>query len=88
MGANERRSSPFSIVMTKFQAFCDGFWSAWDFTRPFSEKPRLRSLDEPLDFQWEQESEEKVSYWDVVGGYVSKAVSDYEKEMNCNVPKQ
>ena len=30
--------------MTNFEAFCNGFWSAWDFTRPFSERTPLEKV--------------------------------------------
>jgi hypothetical protein len=71
--------------MTKFQAFYTGFWSAWDFTRPFSERPILHVRNEMLDMQLEQELGLNVGYWEEAGNYLREAMSCYEKEVNNNV---
>ena len=74
--------------MTNFEAFCEGFWSAWDFTRPFSEKPRLRSQMEDFDEQWEYDPSVSVGIWETVGNYLYKAIDNYQREFSGNVPKQ
>ena len=74
--------------MTNFQAFCRGFASAWDFTRPFSEKASAGLPSEKVDFQWIQELDLNVGYWEAVGNHLRKAISDYEKEISGNVSKQ
>ena len=62
--------------MTKLQAFSRGFWSAWDFTRPFSERPAFRSQEEE-QIDYEELREElglNKSVWESVGGYLYKAM--------------
>ena len=54
--------------MTNFQAFCRGFWSVFDFTRPFSEKPEFRTCYTDVEKLQEQVSLNE-SVWDTVGGY-------------------
>jgi len=74
--------------MAKYQAFFRGFGSAWDFTRPFSEKPRMRRRNKELDMPWVQELGLNVGYWEEVGNYLYKAIENYESEIKGNVPKQ
>ena len=75
------------MKMTNFEAFCRGFWSVWDFTRPFSEKPVLYT-DEELAAKYERLREElglNESVWDSVGGYLRKAmledIENYERKL-------
>jgi hypothetical protein len=70
--------------MTNFQAFCEGFWSAWDFTRPFSEKPKMRRRVEKLEVQWEEGLDLNKSVWDSVGGYFNKAMKTIDEEIKQN----
>ena len=48
------------MKMANFEAFCRGFWSVWDFTRPFSEKPVLYK-DEELAAKYERFQKSKAS---------------------------
>ena len=83
--------------MTNFQAFCNGFWSAWDFTRPFSEKAsafpgeaRVRTPEE-IKAKYERLREElglNKSAWEEVGDHMYKAISTFENEINNDDPKQ
>ena len=78
----------FGEKMTKYQAFCSGFWSVWDFTRPFSEKPRMRRRSKKFDVQWAQELGLNTGYWEEVGNYLYKAIENHENEISSNVTKQ
>jgi len=72
--------------MTNFEAFCNGFWSAWDFTRPFSEKAVFRTREE-MDAECVQLWEKlglNESVWDSVGGHLYKAMETMEKEIERN----
>jgi len=71
--------------MTNYQAFCSGFWSAWDFTRPFSECPRIRYRGDEFDAQWSQELDANKSalesvgdYFGSVGGHLDRAMKTIE----------
>ena len=77
--------------MTNFQAFCRGFASAWDFTRPFSEKTSFcmqsRTLEE-IETKYEKRREElglNKSVWEEVGDYICKAmgedIKNYERRL-------
>jgi hypothetical protein len=73
--------------MTKFQAFCDGFWSAWDFTRPFDERPEFCSRKE-FKFDYEQMREKlglNKSVWESVGEHLYKAMGE---DIDNHVRKQ
>jgi len=88
MGASEF----FVKAMTRYQAFSRGFWSAWDFTRPFAEKPRLRRRNRELDMltefdmQWVKELGLNVGYWEEVGNYLTKAIENHQRELGGNTP--
>ena len=66
--------------MTNFEAFCNGFWSAWDFTRPFNERPTSRTQShtrEEIKAKYERMREElelNKSAWEEVGEYIYKAM--------------
>ena len=70
--------------MTKLQAFWSGFCSAWDFSRPLSEK---------IDFYHYRTDIEKLreqvglneGVWDSVGKYLSNAMSTLDKEIESHV---
>jgi hypothetical protein len=72
-------------VMTNFQAFCSGFWSAWDFSRPFSEKAVFHPNGKPFD---RKQLREKLGFnenvWDRVGKNIRKAMSQYESEVGID----
>jgi ABC-type dipeptide/oligopeptide/nickel transport system permease component len=73
--------------MTSFQAFCRGFCSAWDFTRPFSEYPEFHSQEE-VRIDREQLREKlglNKSVWQSVGDYLYKAMGD---DINNHARKQ
>ena len=74
--------------MTNFQAFCRGFASAWDFTRPFSEKARFRSQLDDFDDQWVQYHNKDAGIWEAVGNYLYEAIDNYQRGFSGNVPKQ
>jgi hypothetical protein len=75
--------------MTNFQAFCKGFWSAWDFACPFSLKQDLFPPEEKFDIQVERERLGlNRGYWVAVGDYLRGAMSNYENEVNGNVAKK
>jgi hypothetical protein len=62
--------------MTNFQAFCRGFWSAWDFSRPASERLEFRSQEE-MRIDYERLREElglNKSVWESVGEHLYKAM--------------
>jgi hypothetical protein len=92
MGSGQ--SDVFAGTMTNFQAFCEGFWSAWDFTRPFSEKPKLRSRKEVELIDYEEFREEldlNKNVWEsvgdhfgAVGGYLNKAMGTLDEEVKQN----
>ena len=68
--------SYYSVAMTNFQAFCRGFWSAWDFSRPFTERPKFRSQEE-MRREHEELREElglNKSVWESVGEHLYKAM--------------
>ena len=78
----------FRRKMTKSQAFWSGFWSAWDFSRPFSERLEIRA-HEAMRVDYEQLREEfglNESVWDSVGKYLSNAMSTIDKELEHHVP--
>ena len=72
--------------MTNFQAFCRGFWSAWDFSRPFSERPVFHA-SEKMWIDYEKLREElglNKSVWESVGEHLYKAIGQdidhYERQ--------
>ena len=72
--------------MTKFEVFCRGFWSAWDFTRPFSEPAGIYSREERLA-NYKRLREElglNKSVWESVGEHLYKAmgqdIDNYERQ--------
>ena len=71
--------------MTKSQAFWIGFWSVWDFSRPFSEKVDFRSCHTDIDKLREQVGLNE-GVWDSVGKYLSNAMSTLDKELENHVP--
>ena len=81
-------------IMTNFQAFCKGFWSVWDFGRPFSQPPELFPFDEDIDVIRPAEGRRCERFgqnrgpWEKVGNYLREAMSQYENENHCNVPRQ
>jgi hypothetical protein len=82
-------TSFFTITMTKFQAFCRGFWSAWDFTRPFSEKPTPYQPGEEFDIRKAREALGlNVGCWEAVGNHLYKVIPRYENEVKSDVPEQ
>ena len=87
-GSMGRVNTVFAKTMRRYRAFSRGFWSAWDFTRPFSEKPRMRRRNEDTDMQWVQELGLNVGYWEEVGNYLYKAIETYQKELSGDVSKQ
>ena len=69
--------------MTKFQAFWGGFCSVWDFSRPFSERPEIRSREE-MQADYEQLRERlrlRENVWIRVGESLGKAMTQYESEV-------
>jgi len=76
--------------MTNFQAFCRGFWSAWDFSRPFSERPMFRS-PQTIRSDHEKLREElglNKSVWESVGEHLYKAMGqDIEHYERRQQPK-
>ena len=74
--------------MTNSQAFWKGFWSVWDFSRPFSERPEIRSREE-MRTEFEQLRENlglNEGVWDSVGKYMTNAMSTLDKELERHVP--
>ena len=73
--------------MTNFQAFCRGFASAWDFTRPFSERPGFRSQERKRVDR--EQLREKLglnkSVWESVGEHLYKAMG---KDIDSHERKQ
>lgn len=65
----------------RFQSFLDGFASAWDFTRPFSEKAKIRRQNVPFDIQWTQELGLDVPCWEEVANYLNNAIETHNKEI-------
>ena len=73
--------------MTKSQAFWGGFFSVWDFSRPFSERPEFRA-QEAMRVDYEQLREEfglNESVWGTVGKYLSNAMTTLDKELENHV---
>ena len=79
--------------MTNFAAFCEGFWSAWDFTRPFSERCEFRPQEEMrVDHEQLQKRlrlNENVwdsigGYFGAVGGYMNNAIAAIDEEIKQN----
>ena len=73
--------------MTNSESFWKGFWSVWDFSRPFSERAELRTREE-MDAEYAQLREKlglNESVWDSVGGYIRKAmiedIENYERKL-------
>ena len=78
------------MKMTNFEAFCRGFWSVWDFTRPFSEKPEFRTCYTDVEKLREQVSlnegiwDTVGGYFGTVGGYLNNAMQQIDKEIENN----
>jgi ABC-type dipeptide/oligopeptide/nickel transport system permease component len=70
--------------MTNFQAFYSGFLSAWDFSRPFSEKVNFHSYYTDIEKLREQVGLNE-GVWDSVGKYLSNAMSVLDKEIENHV---
>ena len=76
--------------MTNSQAFWKGFWSVWDFTRPFSEKAEFRTCSHDTTQMREElglnESvwESVGGYFGTVGGYLNKAMETIDEEIKQN----
>jgi len=70
--------------MANFQAFCSGFFSAWDFSRPFSEKVDFRTHYTDIEKLRDQVGLNE-GVWDSVGKYLSNVMSTLDKEIECHV---
>ena len=69
-------------AMSNSQAFWGGFWSVWDFSRPFTEKPTFHPNGEPFDYKkLREELGFNENVWDRVGKNLRKAMSQYESEV-------
>ena len=73
--------------MNKSQAFWRGFWSVWDFSRPFSEKAEIRTREE-MDADYAQLREKlglnERNPWKKVGDTLRKAMAQYESEVGID----
>ena len=73
--------------MTKSQAFWMGFWSVWDFSRPFSERSEILAQEMRVDYEkLREELGLNESVWESVGKYLSNAMSTIDKELENHVP--
>jgi len=75
-------------AMSNSQAFWGGFWSVWDFSRPFTERLEIPAHEE-MRVDYEQLREElglNESVWGAVGKYLSNAMSTFDKELENYVP--
>jgi hypothetical protein len=76
-------------AMTKFQAFCRGFWSVCDPTIPFTQRQSMFLPNEKFDIRRERERLGlDIGYWQTVGNHLYKAMSDYENKVNSDVYEQ
>ena len=73
--------------MTKSKAFWMGFWSVWDFSRPFSERSEILAQEMRIDYEkLREELGLNESVWESVGKYLSNAMSTIDKELENHVP--
>ena len=82
-----------TMKMTNFQAFCRGFWSAWDFSQPFTQKQSLYPPEEKFDALRPAGARRRdrfgqVGHWQKVGGYLREAMAQYKSEHTSDVPKR
>ena len=72
--------------MNKSEAFWKGFWSVFDFSRPFTERPEIRSREE-MQAEYAQLRKRLrlgENVWDRVGENLRKAMSQYESEVGID----
>jgi hypothetical protein len=83
-----RMTNGFTIIraMTNSEAFWSGFWSVWDFSRPFSVRPEFRSREE-MWIEYKKLRDElglNKSVWESVGEHLYKAmgqdIANYERK--------
>jgi len=75
--------------MAKFQAFCRGVFSVWDFGFSRTRQEFLRKPDGVFDYHKERERYGlNVNCWDTVGKYLRGAMSQYESEVSSEQPEK